>query len=140
MAKYLRYLDLSYVDEMRGRILIIDDNVSLTTMVAKALGHHGFQVAVENDSLQAVDRVRRERPDLVVLDIMMPQKDGGEVLGELRNDPSLRAIPVILLTGLADQASAFARMGGIESSVFGKPVELRVLVAEIDRQLGRRVA
>lgn len=125
---------------MRGRILVVDDNVNLTTMVAKALTRCGFEVSVENDSLRAVDRVRRERPDLIVLDIMMPQKDGGEVLGELRNDPSLRPIPVILLTGLADEAAAIARMGGIESSVFGKPVEFRVLVAEIDRQLGRRVA
>lgn len=125
---------------MRGQIFVVDDNVSLTTMVEKALTRCGFDVAVENDSMLAVERVRRERPDLIVLDIMMPQKDGGEVLAELRNDPSLRPIPVILLTGLADEAAGIARMGGIESSVFGKPVEFRVLVEEIDRQLGRKVA
>ena len=125
---------------MRGRILVIDDNVKLTTMVEKALLRCGFEVAVENDSMQAVNRVRQVQPNLIILDIMMPQKDGGEVLSELRQDPYLRNIPVILLTGLADEATAISRLGGIESSVFGKPVEFRVLVQENDRQLGRQVA
>jgi len=125
---------------MRGRILVIDDNVNLTTMVERALLRCGFDVAVENNSMKAVNRVRQEQPNLIILDIMMPEKDGGEVLSELRQDPYLRNIPVILLTGLADEAAAISRLGGIESSVFGKPVEFRVLVQEIDRQLGRQVA
>ncbi len=125
---------------MAGRILLIDDNVGLTTLVSRALQKYGYEVTAENDSLRALDTIRRLRPELIVLDVMMPEKDGGDVLAELRADPHLKETPVILLTALAKEASGIANMGGMECAVLGKPVELGVLVQEIEKQLARASA
>ena len=65
----------------------------------------------------------------------MPKRDGGEVLLELRNDPELRSIPVILLTALAKEAHGLANQGGITSTVISKPVELKQLLMEIEQHL-----
>ncbi|MCB1236586.1 MAG: response regulator [Verrucomicrobiae bacterium] len=125
---------------MKGRILLVDDNVNLTTLLGKALTKCGYEAHAENDSTLAVNRVRELRPDLIVLDVMMPVMDGGDVLAELRRDFQLRDIPVIMLTALAQEAGSLARIGGGNCPVIGKPVELGVLVNEIERGLGRAAA
>jgi CheY-like chemotaxis protein len=117
---------------MKFRVQIIDDNVALTTLLAKALARFGYEPVVENNPLLAVNTVRHYRPDLILLDVMMPERDGGRVLSDLRNDLSLRYIPVILLTAIAREAQTLANTGGIVSPVLAKPVELNELVALID--------
>ncbi len=120
---------------MRFRIQIIDDNVALTTLLAKALAKFGYEPVVENNPLLAVNTVRHYMPDLILLDVMMPERDGGRVLADLRNDLSLRYIPVILLTAIAREAQMLAGTGGIQSIVLAKPVQLQELLAVIDAQL-----
>jgi len=120
---------------MKSRILIVDDNVDLTTLLAKTLERFGYEVIIENDSSFAIDTVRRNRPNLILLDVMMPHRDGGEVLYDLRRDIQLRYIPVILLTGLAREAQGLANQGGIQSVVLSKPIELKLLLHEIEQHL-----
>lgn len=120
---------------MKSRILIIDDNVALTTLLAKALAKFGYEPVVENNPLLAVNTVRHYMPDLILLDVMMPERDGGRVLYDLRSDLSLRYIPVILLTAIAREAQALANTGGIQSVVLGKPVQLHELISVIEGQL-----
>lgn len=120
---------------MRHRIQIIDDNVALTTLLAKALAKFGYEPVVENNPLLAVNTVRHYMPDLILLDVMMPERDGGRVLADLRNDLSLRYIPVILLTAIAREAQMPAGTGGIQSIVLSKPVQLQELLGVIDAQL-----
>jgi CheY-like chemotaxis protein len=120
---------------MKNRILIVDDNVDLTILLAKTLERFGYEVVVENDSSFAIDTVRRSRPNLILLDVMMPHRDGGEVLYDLRRDIQLRYIPVILLTGLAREAQGLANQGGIQSLVLSKPIELKLLLHEIEQHL-----
>ena len=122
---------------MSKRILIVDDNINLTTLLSKALGKYGNETVVQNDSLHAIDSARRAAPNLILLDVMMPNLDGGDILAILRQDPQLRSIPVILLTALAREASGLGNMGGIQSPVLGKPIELRTLIAEIETQLAQ---
>lgn len=124
---------------MKGKILLVDDNVSLTTLLGKALAKYGYEVYVENESLRAHATIQRIQPDLILLDVMMPGKDGGDVLADLRADFHLARIPVIMLTALAHEAGSLAHIGGGSCPVIGKPVELKVLVREIDRVLGRPV-
>lgn len=123
--------------QSRGRILLVDDNVNLTTLLAAALSRFGYEPVVENDSMKAFATVQRTRPDLILLDVMMPGKDGGDVLAELRSDFHLSRIPVIMLTALAREAGSLARIGGGLCPVMGKPVEFALLVREIERMLGR---
>jgi CheY-like chemotaxis protein len=77
---------------MRSRIQIIGDNVALTTLLAKASNKFGYDPVVKNNPLLAVNTVRHGMPDLILLDVMMPGRDGGRVLADLRNDLSLRYI------------------------------------------------
>ncbi|MHB0915643.1 MAG: response regulator [Thermoleophilia bacterium] len=79
-------------------ILIVDDESSLRQLVRVNLEIDGMAVSEAVDGIQALEMVRDEPPDLILLDIMMPGKDGIEVLEELAADRSLREIPVILLT------------------------------------------
>jgi len=120
---------------MKSRIQIIDDNVALTTLLAKALAKFGYEPVVENNPLLAVNTVRHFMPDLILLDVMMPERDGGRVLQDLRNDLSLRYIPVILLTAIAREAQTLANTGGIVSTVLAKPVQLQELISVIDSHL-----
>ncbi len=120
---------------MKSRIQIIDDNVALTTLLAKALAKFGYEPVVENNPLLAVNTVRHYMPDLILLDVMMPERDGGRVLQDLRNDLSLRYIPVILLTAIAREAQTLANTGGIVSTVLAKPVQLQELISVIDSHL-----
>ncbi|NNE93225.1 MAG: response regulator [Verrucomicrobiales bacterium] len=122
---------------MKARILIIDDNVNLTTLLSRVLTKHGYEPVVQNDSVQAVETARRCEPDLILLDVMMPNLDGGDVLAVLRNDLQLRNVPVVLLTALAREASGLGNLGGIQSPVLGKPIQLGVLIDEIEAQLKR---
>lgn len=120
---------------MQSKIHIIDDNVALTALLAKTLSKFGFQPIVENNPLLALNSVRHHMPDLILLDIMMPERDGGRVLADLRADLSLRYIPVVLLTAIAREAQGLASTGGITSTVVAKPVQLKELLELLKNEI-----
>lgn len=120
---------------MKTTIQIIDDNVALTTLLAKTLAKFGYEPVVENNPLLAINTARHYLPDLILLDVMMPERDGGRVLADLRADLSLRYIPVVLLTGIAREVQALADTGGIRSIILSKPVQLKELLQTIEEQL-----
>jgi len=122
---------------MKTTIQIIDDNVALTTLLAKTLSRFGYRPVVENNPLLAINTARHYLPDLVLLDVMMPERDGGRVLADLRADLSLRYIPVVLLTGIAKEAQGLAETGGIRSIILSKPVQLKELLNTIESEIAR---
>ncbi len=81
-----------------GKILVVDDNVSLVRMLEGVLRRNDFDVAVAYDGVEALQQVKAQQPDLIVLDIVMPRLNGYEVCRLLHNKPETAAIPVILLT------------------------------------------
>ena len=83
------------------RLLVVDDDADIRDLVELNFMMEGYQVLTAADGWQAESVVRRERPDIVVLDIMMPGRDGLEVLRSLRSDPTTHDIPVVLLTAKA---------------------------------------
>lgn len=120
---------------MKSRILLVDDNLNLTNLLSRALHKFGYDAVVENNSFHAMMTIRTVKPDLLILDVMMPGKDGAAVLAELRMDPKWGDLPVILLTALAQEAESIATIGGRHCTVMGKPVELADLVAAIETRL-----
>jgi DNA-binding response OmpR family regulator len=120
---------------MKPRILLVDDNLNLTNLLSRALHKFGYDAFVENNSFHALSSIRSVKPDLLILDVIMPGKDGAAVLAELRMDPEWGDLPVILLTALADEALSIATIGGRDCTVMGKPVELKDLVDQIDSRL-----
>lgn len=87
----------------RKRVLIVDDEASLRTLVRANLEVDGLEVSEAVDGIEAMRMLAESQPDLILLDIMMPGKDGIEVLEDLAADEKLKGIPVILLTAKGEQ-------------------------------------
>lgn len=85
---------------MAKKILIVEDEATLQKAMTEFLAEEGFEVFSALDGEKGIELAKKEKPDLVLLDIILPKKDGYEVLTELKNDESTKNIPVILLTNL----------------------------------------
>lgn len=83
---------------MVGRVLIIEDEPNIIEAVRFLLTRDGWAVDTHTDGQTALDAVARRRPDLIILDVMLPNKSGYDVLGDLRKDPATSGIPVLMLT------------------------------------------
>ena len=114
----------------KKRILIIDDETSFTRMVKINLEKTGeFEVREENRALNGLSAAREFKPDLILLDVVMPGMDGGDVAQHIRNDRNLKATPIVFLTATVSPREAGA--GGLQSggSLFlGKPVSVENLI------------
>lgn len=113
----------------RHRILVVEDDSSLATLYQSALAFAGFDVAVAGDGLAALEGIDEDHPDLVVLDLQLPQIDGGTILREVAATPDTRDIPIIVVTGSDANGLPPA------SVVLRKPFDPGELVAAIEQQL-----
>jgi two-component system response regulator RstA len=119
---------------MSDTILLVDDDNQLNRLVVKFLGEHGFSVAVETNGEDAVERICREQPILVILDIMLPGRDGLSICRSVR--PSYGG-PILMLTGLGAEIDEVAGLETGADDYMAKPARPRVLLAHI-RALLRR--
>lgn len=118
-----------------AKILLAEDEKHLADMVAFKLTNSGHRVVLARDGEEALALLGRERPDLAILDIMMPGVDGLEVLRRIRDDPDLRALPVIMLTAKGQERDVLAGLGAGANDYVVKPFSLKELVARIDTVL-----
>jgi two-component system alkaline phosphatase synthesis response regulator PhoP len=88
----------------RGKVLVVDDEEYIQHILNFSLGAEGFEVITAADGEEAVTIARSERPDIIVLDIMMPKMDGYEACKQIKGDPHTKDIPVILLTAKGREA------------------------------------
>jgi len=93
--------------EPEARILVVDDEPSIVDLLREALRYAGFSVTSTDNGPDAVRLARESRPDLIVLDVMMPGRDGFEVLRTLKAQPETAAIPVVLLTAKATDSDVW---------------------------------
>src|SRR5205085_9752776 len=122
--------------EEKSRILIVDDNRDFTYSAKRALERTGrYSVWEENDPARAHQTARCVKPDLILLDVAMPETDGGEVAARIESDPTLHRTPVVFLTALVTKAEA--RLGlKIQGHAFlAKPISIPELVAGIEGNL-----
>jgi DNA-binding response OmpR family regulator len=120
-----------------GTILVADDDVDVRTLVVLKLESSGHQVVSVENGAQAVDTCREIRPDLVVLDLMMPGMTGLEACAAIRADPMVARTPIILLTARAQAADVDAGMAvGVDDYVT-KPFSPRELAARVESLLAR---
>jgi len=119
---------------VKKKILVVDDESRITRMIQRNLEVTGnYEVQTENDSISALATARKFEPDLVVLDVMMPGMDGGEVLAVLREDPALHHLPVIFLTAIVTQDETGHQGKEIGGRFFlAKPVKTEDLIAAIE--------
>ena len=119
------------------RILLVEDNDMNRDMLSRRLVRRGYEVAVALDGQEGLDQARLTSPDLVLMDMSLPVKDGWVATAELKADPVTRAIPVI---GLSAHAMAGDRDRAMESGCDDydtKPVELDRLLGKIEALLGK---
>jgi CheY-like chemotaxis protein len=122
----------------KRRILIVDDDPDSTHLVKILLEKTGnYVVLEENDADQAHQSARDFRPDAILLDIMMPNTDGGEVAAQIEADPELRSTPIIFLTALVTEPETKAglRIEGHRS--LSKPINIPQLIDQIEESLPR---
>ena len=121
----------------KGRILVVDDEIYIVHILDFSLGMEGYEVLTALDGEQALEKARTEKPDLIVLDIMMPKLDGYETCKRLKADESTKNIPVILLSAKGrnvDQKVGF-EVGA--DDYITKPFSPRKLVERINAILGQ---
>jgi len=129
---------------MKKRILVVDDEPEFTNVLKLSLEAHGYyEVMEENDADNVRAAARSFDPDLVLLDIMMPEQDGSEVAAALKADPVTRAVPIIFLTALvssedATKGGAACNSGG--NTFLPKHIRLDKLMRCIEEKLSQRQA
>ncbi len=88
---------------MAKKILIIDDDPDVVVFLSTLLQDNGYETIEAEDGLQGLEKTKTERPDLILMDLMMPQKSGISLLTELKQDSDLKDIPVIMVTGVSGE-------------------------------------
>lgn len=117
-------------------LLLVEDNEDNRIIYSTVLRHTGYEVVEALDGVQAVALARSVHPDLILMDISIPEIDGWEATKILRQDPATRDIPIIALTAhaLADDRERATAVGF--TSYLAKPIEPRAVVAEVRKWIG----
>ncbi len=124
----------------KKRVLVVDDDPDLVESVSMKLESENFNVAKAYDGQEAWDKIKEERPDLIILDVMMPRKNGYELCDELKNSKEYKDIIVVLLTAVADAvtSTSFTHMDGkttLADDFIPKPIELDRLMEMVKENL-----
>jgi PAS domain S-box-containing protein len=119
----------------KGHVLVADDDPDIAELVKLHLEETGFRAVVVGRGVKVLEIARRQRPDLIVLDVLLPDMDGRAVLEALKSDPATADIPVIMLTVLADDGTAF-ELGAAD--FLTKPIEAEKLIEAVQTALSRR--
>ena len=123
----------------KKRILIVDDEASITRLLRLNLEQTGrYEVREENSGAKAYDAAQEFGPDLILLDVMMPDMDGGDVAASLKENPALRKIPVVFLTAAVKKEELGAPDGKIGGRTYiAKPLNVQGVISVIERTIGK---
>ena len=122
---------------MAEKILIVDDDLDTLKLVGLILQRHGYQIAAANGGLQALNKAATERPDIILLDLMMPDLDGYEVTRRIRSNASLAHIPIIMFTAKTMLDDKVAGFEAGADDYLTKPAHPSELVAHVKALLAR---
>ena len=124
------------------RLLVVDDEADAVEFVKAALERDDWQIEVARDGVEGLEAATANPPDLVILDVQMPRKSGFEVFTELRQNPSTRNIPVIMLTAVGERtglhftaADMQEWMGAEPCAFIEKPIDPESLLRNVERAL-----
>lgn len=120
----------------KAKILIVDDDIDFVESIKLILEKNGYETMEAYDGEDGLKKIKETRPDLIILDVMMPQKDGYQLSHELKNNPEFEEIPIIQLTAVGSKIpeSKYSRLSGMElesDDFIDKPVEPDVLLKRI---------
>ncbi len=127
---------------MANKVLIVDDEVDARTFASGIVEICGYEPLTANDGQEAIDKIKEENPGLIILDILMPKESGIRMYRELKTDPQLKAIPIIIVSGIAKKTFLRSQRALTEFSggpvpepeaYFEKPAEPQELEAMVKR-------
>jgi DNA-binding response OmpR family regulator len=124
---------------MKPRVLVVDDESDFIQLLKYNLEHQGFDVLTAGDGVAALNIARRELPDVVLVDLMLPDIDGFSVCEILRSQPSTSKVPIIVVSALDGE---YVRSRGIQAGVsccFKKPVDMKMLGESIRSSYAMRL-
>lgn len=122
-----------------AKILIIDDELQTTTLLEMLLSEKGYETVSVNDSSQAVRVAQETSPDLIILDLMMPEPDGFKVCRMLRADARFNFTPILIVTALDDTDSQIVAFGAGADSYLIKPYDIDELVNNVKNLLREEI-
>ena len=117
------------------RVLAVDDEPNILRLIQINLERQGYEVETAQNGAMALEKIRESRPDLLVSDVMMPEMDGFELLANIRRDPTLMDLPVIMLTAKAQDADVMAGYRTGADMYLTKPFNPAELIAFAKRIL-----
>ena len=120
-----------------SKIIVVDDDKTSTTLFEQVLLMNKYEVVTLNESSKTLETAKEEHPDLIILDLMMPDPDGFKVCRMLRADPQFRRMPIIIVTALNDLDSKLVAMGAGANDYLVKPFHIEQLFAIVEKQLKR---
>jgi two-component system alkaline phosphatase synthesis response regulator PhoP len=126
--------DVSQPDDVASdtsTILVVDDEEDLLSLLEYNLKQEGFEVLLAQDGVEGLDTARAERPDLIILDILMPELDGIEMCEQLRQDPRLRTTPVMMLTARTEEEDQVEGLDVGADIYLSKPVSVSVILSQV---------
>ena len=125
---------------MRETLLVVEDNTELLELLRLALKDAGYRVVTACNGTEALEKARSVMPDLVLLDLVLPELDGFAVCEALRQNASTKTIPILMVTGLTSELSRYAGMESGADEYVTKPVSSAQLLSKIEYWLGTRQA
>jgi len=123
---------------MAKRILVVDDEVQLVEMVKMRLEASGYEILSAYNGQEALDKARDEKPDLIILDLMLPKLDGYKVCRMLKFDEKYKSIPIILFTARVQKSDKEIGTQVGADAYITKPFEPQVLLSKIKELLGEQ--
>ncbi|MBW7859498.1 MAG: response regulator [Rhodocyclaceae bacterium] len=120
---------------MASKILIADDEQNIVISLEFLMKREGFEVVIAQDGEEAIERIRSELPDLVLLDVMMPKKSGFEVCQEIKGDPELQSVRILMLTAKGRDTEVAKGLALGADAYMTKPFSTKELVAKVRSML-----
>lgn len=124
---------------MAHKILIVDDDPPIVELLKFTLEKAGYKTVVAMDGEQALEKVKGENPDLVLLDIMLPTKDGYSVLEELRGNTEFKILPIVIISAKVQEVDISFGLELGANDYFTKPLDLDKLVKKVEALLEKEV-
>ena len=123
------------------KILIVDDDIKILTLLDNILSGEGYQVIKASGGRDAVDKIKQAPPQLIILDIMLPDIYGSVVVTLINKDPAIKDIPIIFISGLAGSLDdeiikAALKVDGGQYTVIAKPFQSQDILGEVKKVLG----
>jgi two-component system alkaline phosphatase synthesis response regulator PhoP len=125
-------------DKKQYKILVVDDEKDIQEFIEYNLKKEGYEVFLANNGIEAIEEAKRIKPDLILMDVMMPQMDGIQACQQIKSNPSLNKIFIVFLTARAEEYSELAGFDAGADDYIAKPIKPKLLLTRLSAILRRK--